>query len=50
MYEDERGQRITEQELQAEYEEIRANGETDCETYGQYVLECCGKNGTLTKI
>lgn len=49
MYEDERGWIITEEELKASFEELRANGETDCETFSQYVRECCGKNGTITR-
>lgn len=50
MFEDERGYTITEEELKAEYEELKQNGETDCKTFGQYVAECTGKNGTLTRI
>ena len=50
MYLDERGYYISEKELQQSYAELKANGETDCETYEEYVKECCGKNGTLEKV
>lgn len=50
MFEDERGYTITEAELAAEFKELKQNGETDCETYADYVRECTGKNGTLTRI
>ena len=50
MFEDERGQIITESELNAEFTDLKVTGETDCETFEQYVKECCGKNGTLTRI
>ena len=50
MYEDERGYTYTEEELKASFDELRANGETDCDTFEQYIKECCGKNGTLTRI
>jgi hypothetical protein len=49
MYIDERGYELTDEDLQAEYTSLRANNETDCETYSQYVSECCGKHGTLTR-
>lgn len=49
LYYDERGYIITKSELRKSYSELKANGETDCKTYEEYVRECCGKNGTLEK-
>lgn len=50
LYYDERGYIITESELRKSFTELKANRETECVTYEQYVTECCGKNGTLTKV
>lgn len=50
MYYDERGYIIIESELRKSFEELKANGETDCETYEEYVRECCEKNGTLERV
>lgn len=41
---------ITEKQLKAEYEEIRADGGTDAETFEQYIKNCTDKNGTLEPI
>ena len=49
-FKDERGYYITDKELHDSYEILKASGDTDCETYDDYVRECCGKNGTLTAI
>ena len=48
QYSDEHGRIISETELRASYNQLRANGETDCETFTEYRTECLGKNGTLT--
>jgi hypothetical protein len=50
LYYDERGYFLTESELHKSFAELKANDETDCETYAEYVRECCGKNGTLEKV
>ncbi len=50
IFEDENGTYYTELELRASFEELKASGDTDCPTFPDYVKECCGKNGTLTKI
>lgn len=50
MYFDERGVYISEAELKQSYAVLKANGETDCKIYAEYIKECCGKNGTLTKV
>lgn len=41
---------ITEAELKESFEELKANGETDCENFGQYVNECTGRHGTLEEV
>lgn len=41
---------ITEKQLKAEYDEIRAEGGTDAETFEQYVKNCTDKNGALEPI
>ena len=50
IYYDERGYIIIESELRKSFEELKANGETDCKTYEEYVREYCEKNGTLEKV
>ena len=50
MFYDERGYYISERELYQSYEELKANKETECETFEEYVRECCSQNGTLTKV
>ena len=49
-YEDERGYIITIDELRTEWDEIRNDGEHDGLSFGQYLADCTGKNGTLTRI
>lgn len=41
---------ITEKQLKAEYEAIRADGGTDAETFEQYIKNCTDKNGALEPI
>lgn len=41
---------ITESELMESFEALREDGETDCETFAEYVRECTGKNGSLEEI
>lgn len=50
MYYDERGYFLTDAELRKSFEELKANGETECVTYEQYLTECCGKNGALERV
>ena len=50
MYEDERGWIISENELRKSYLELKSSGDTEAETYEDYVRNCCDKDGTLTKI
>ena len=50
FYDIENNVTITEAELQASYEELRRNEETDCESFEVYVRECTGKNGALEEI
>ena len=47
---DERGTVITESKLQAEFNELKATHDTDCETFEQYVEACCSKNGSLEQL
>lgn len=46
----ERGTVITESKLQAEFNELKATHDTDCETFEQYVEACCSKNGSLEQL
>lgn len=49
LFYDERGEYVTEAQLYAEYKENeeyhKRNGD---ETFGDYIHNCCSKNGTLT--
>lgn len=49
-YDTENQKVITEDELRAEYEVLKKNGETEAENFGQYLNNCTGKNGTLEVI
>lgn len=49
MYWDERGWYVTDEELQSDYETLKKKGETEAETYEDYVKNCTDKNGTLRK-
>ena len=46
-YIDERGYKLTRNQLYDEYKELRKYEEM---TFTQYVKECCSKNGTLTEV
>lgn len=48
-YLDERGEIITEKQLYLEYLNL-SNDERIDKDFKDYIRECCGKNGTLTKI
>lgn len=41
---------ITIEELKAEYEQLKANNETETENFTDYLQNCTDKNGTLTEI
>ena len=47
MFWDERGWFLTDYELEEEFNELKEKGETDAETYTDYVRNCTSKNGTL---
>ena len=49
IYLDERGYTLTLKDLQAEYEELKATGDTEAETFADYMVNCTDKNGTLTR-
>ena len=49
VYLDERGYRLTDEDLRKEYDDLRASGETEAPTYQAYVRNCTCKNGTLTR-
>lgn len=49
-YYDEREYYISSEDLFNNYLVLKANAETDCETFEDYIRECCSKNGTLTKV
>ena len=46
----ERSMVITESKLQAEFNELKATHDTDCETFEQYVEACCSKNGSPEQL
>lgn len=50
MFLDEYDNIITEDELKAEFIELKASGDTDAETFTEYVTNCTSKNGTLTIV
>ena len=49
MYWDERGWYITEDELKDDYEQLKANNETEANTYEEYVINCTDKDGALER-
>ena len=50
-FKDENGNIITELELQREFLELQQNDpDTYNYTFGNYILNCTDKNGTLTEI
>ena len=46
----ERQETVTEQELAWEFSWLRASHQTETETFGEYIANCLGKNGTLIEI
>lgn len=49
-YKDENGVIISENELMQEYEELRQAGDTEAETFSDYIRNCTDKSGTLERI
>lgn len=49
-FKDETEKIYTENELRKEFEDLKRNGETDAENFGQYLNNCLGKNGSLEEI
>lgn len=51
FYDTENDEEITLEELQQEYEQLKANGDTESETFEQYLSNCMTyNNGTLEEI
>ena len=50
LYVDERGYQITEDDLRASYAELKTSGDTEAETYNDYVRNCTDQNGTLREV
>ena len=50
MFIDEYDNIITDEELRESFHELKRDGETDCNTYEEYVRNCTSKNGTLTRV
>ena len=50
IYKDERGHFLTGKELLQSFLYLSEHGETDAETYRDYIKEWTGKNGSLIKI
>lgn len=50
FYDTEHDEVITLSQLKEEYEELSANGETEAETFKDYLSNCLDKNGTLEEI
>ena len=49
-YDTESGKYLDEAELRQEFIVLKRKRETDAENFGQYVNNCCSKNGTLMEI
>ena len=49
-FEDEEGIIHDDIELRIEYECLKRDGETEAETFEDYIINCTSKNGTLTEI
>ena len=50
FWDTEHGIIITEHDLRNEFENLKANGETDAKCFAEYRENCTGKNGTLEII
>ena len=51
FYDTEHDKEITLEELQAEFEDLKASGDTESETFEQYLSNCMTyNNGTLEEI
>lgn len=46
----ESGEILTEDQLRQEFAVLKANGETDADTFCQYLRNCISKNGTLEVV
>lgn len=46
----ESGEILTEDQLRQEFAVLKANNETEAETFGQYIINCISKNGTLEVV
>lgn len=49
LYYDENGKNWSKEDLKSYYEQLKANGETEAETYQDYIDNATSKNGTLTQ-
>ncbi len=49
-YKDEDNNIITQSQLRKSYEKLKAAGDTEAETFDDYVENCIDKNGTLSKL
>ena len=47
---DENGKIITREELKKEFNKLKRTGETEAETFLEYVNNCTSKNGTLERV
>lgn len=50
VFVDEQGNQITSEELYKEYQLLVNDGETESETFADYLENCISKNGTLTEV
>lgn len=50
IYIDERGNTLTNDELVLSYLTLKREGDTEAETYLEYLKNCTSKDGTLTEI
>ena len=50
FFKDERGYTFDSTELEFYYGELKATGETEEETFEEYLTNCTDKNGTLTEV
>lgn len=50
MFYDQDGNQYTSDQLKKEFQQLKANNETDAQTYQEYIDNATSKNGTLTQI
>ena len=49
-YMDEQGRVFTESEIELEYDMLKMTGDTEAETFEDYLTNCIDQDGTLTEL